>query len=182
MSPFNIGFNSPPAARVAARDTVMLRGGNRRPSPPVSIIAQPGSQKVLVSWQIPSDSKNLGCSTRVYLDDELHLIQTIAPGQTYTQIPLSGGSNPPIRGLFFSLITPAGIESRKVFVTGRALVDSSDGDRPTARGWRYRRKWKWRWRRTLFYRRHTYRHRRWCGCYADSQSGSTDSIRCWKFP
>jgi hypothetical protein len=30
MSPFNMGFNSPPAARAAARDTVMLRGGIRR--------------------------------------------------------------------------------------------------------------------------------------------------------
>ena len=36
MSPFNIGLNSAPAARVAARDTVMLRGGIPRPNPPTS--------------------------------------------------------------------------------------------------------------------------------------------------
>lgn len=127
-------FGNPPGAVQQARNNARLLGSGRRPDPPTSIVAQPGCNSFIVTWQVPSTSAALNCTTRIYLDVESNLFAQLPPGCNYAQLPATGGPTPQDRAFYLSCVNPSGAESRKVFGKCSAAPQANGGPPPNATG------------------------------------------------
>lgn len=115
--------------REQMKTLVLTTGGTRKPSPPRSIISQPGCNAALLTWCTAPENIPT-CKTRIYLSTESNQIAELPPGTNQFSIPLSGGPTPPISGAFLSFVTPAGFESRKVPIKVQAAAQSGSAPPP----------------------------------------------------
>lgn len=97
-----------------------LSGTRGRPSPPRSLIAQPGSLEVLLTWNAPQIFSDIA-AWRVYKDNENNLIQTINDAGTrqYTaKVPAATHV-----AFYISSMNALGRESIKVQIIAKANSD-----------------------------------------------------------
>jgi hypothetical protein len=118
-------------------DLMRTRGGCKVPAPPRSIIAQPGNGKVVLTWNA-DPSNHPSCRARVYVGTESSLLQENPAGVNRAEVPVSGGTSPPMTNIFVSFISPLGAESRKVPIQSSAAAQSGatpPNDPPVPPGW-----------------------------------------------
>lgn len=97
-----------------------LAGSRKRPDPPRSLIAQPGSLEALITWNGPQKMGDIS-GWRIYRDTEKNLIDTILDVNSRQYKPKLP-ANTPI-AFYVSAINPLGIESIKVQIIAKALTD-----------------------------------------------------------
>jgi hypothetical protein len=118
-------------------DMLRVRGGSAVPSPPRSIIAQPGNGKIVLTWNAdPANPPN--CKPRIYVGNENSLHAENPAGVNSIAIPVTGGAAPPVTNVFVSFVSPLGAESRKVPIQSSAAVQSGSTpppDPPVPPGW-----------------------------------------------
>lgn len=95
-------------------------GSRKRPDPPRSLIAQPGSLEVLLTWNGPQKASDI-TGWRIYKNNENTLIDTITDPSTHqykAKVPANTNT-----GFYVSSVNALGVESIKVFVVGAANTD-----------------------------------------------------------
>ena len=97
--------------RAQQREIIRLRGPDRPPNPPRSVIAQGGNAKAVVTWS--GDPGNPSqCKTRIYKNTESGLYAEIPAGVHWADVSGTPGTT---INIFVSTITPTGLaESRKI--------------------------------------------------------------------
>lgn len=97
-----------------------VAGSQKRPDPPRSIIAQPGSLEVLLTWNAPYRNGDIS-SWRIYKDTESNLVDTVAdPNVRQARIKLPANT---ATAFYISSVNAAGRESIKVQIIAKANTD-----------------------------------------------------------
>lgn len=97
-----------------------LTGARRRPDPPRSLVIQPGSLEVLLTWNAPQIFNDIA-GWRVYKDTENNLFSAITdPNTRQCTVKVPADTN---TGLYVSSVNALGRESIKVQIIGKANTD-----------------------------------------------------------
>jgi hypothetical protein len=108
--------------REASGAVSQVVGSTKRPDPPRSLIIQPGSLEVLLTWNAPYKSGDVA-SYRIYRDNESNLVSSISdPNVRQARIALPA-STP--TAFYVSSVNALGRESVKVQVIGSAGVTAT---------------------------------------------------------
>lgn len=103
-----------------ASATLGVVGSRKRPDPPRSLIAQPGSLEALITWNAPQKMGDIS-AWRIYKDTENNLIDTITDVGTRQYKPKLPASTP--TAFYISAINSLKIESVKVQIIATANGD-----------------------------------------------------------
>lgn len=103
-----------------ASATLGVVGSRKRPDPPRSLIAQPGSLEALITWNGPQKMGDIS-AWRIYRDTENNLVDTITDVSTRQYKPKLPASTP--TAFYISAANPSGIESVKVQIIVTANAD-----------------------------------------------------------
>lgn len=102
--------------------SVMLQtiGSRKRPDPPRSLIAQPGSLEALITWNGPQKMGDIA-GWRVYRDTEKVLVDSLPDANTRQYRPKLPAATP--TAFYVSSVNPLGVESIKVQIIVTANSD-----------------------------------------------------------
>lgn len=103
-----------------ASATLTVVGSRKRPDPPRSLIAQPGSLEALITWNAPQKMGDIS-AWRIYRDTEKNLVDTITDVNTRQYKPKLPASTP--TAFYISAINALNIESVKVQIIATANSD-----------------------------------------------------------
>lgn len=103
-----------------AGTVLQVAGSQNRPDPPRSIITQPGSLEVLLTWNAPFRASDIS-GWRIYKDVESNLVDSI-PDPNVRQARIKVPANTPT-AFYISSINSAGRESIKIQVIAKANTD-----------------------------------------------------------
>jgi hypothetical protein len=99
--------------------TAPLVGSTARPDPPRSLIAQPGTQSALITWNSPQNTVGIA-GYNVYKDNEGNRIDSVTSDKRQYTITLPA-STP--TGVYISSFNNLGVESIKVQIIATANSD-----------------------------------------------------------
>lgn len=121
--PNSLGPAKPVLQRVLqenAATVLQVSGSRKRPDPPRSIIAQPGSLEVLLTWNSPYRSGDIS-GWRIYKDTESNLVDSIQdPNVRQARIKVPANTS---TAFYISAVNAMGTESIKVQVIAKANTD-----------------------------------------------------------
>lgn len=103
-----------------AGTVLQIAGSQKRPDPPRSIIAQPGSLEVLLTWNSPYKAGDVS-SWRIYKDNESNLVDSI-PDPNVRQARIKVPAATPT-AFYISAVNASGRESIKVQIIAKANTD-----------------------------------------------------------
>lgn len=121
--PNSLGAAKPVLQRVLqenAGTVLQVAGSRKRPDPPRSLVAQPGSLEVLLTWNAPYRSGDIS-GWRIYKDSESNLIDSI-PDPNVRQARIKVPANT-ATAFYISSINASGRESIKVQIIAKANTD-----------------------------------------------------------
>lgn len=98
-------------------------GTTGRPQPPRNLLAQSGSRKVLVTWDMPTVFADI-IGWKIYTGNENAQLDSIYdPNVRQYSVPASSGSSPPVINIFVSSFSKTS-ESTRVQVQGSATAEA----------------------------------------------------------
>jgi hypothetical protein len=134
--------------RRKAAENMRLRGSERRPEPPRSLLAQGGARKVVVTWAPPKNSAEI-VGWNVYKDTESQFYAHIGSRDIRrVDINVNTSASPSAAAVYVCSVSAQGRESEKMQVMGTPLAETGAPADPapspevnpegsTSKSWRY---------------------------------------------